>query len=363
MPTKLMRRNLRECHERAIEQMATVNPHPGLLVQRGLGIYDQDTENGREAKTRHLRTICAIPTGDFYQHAYARWRAATANQMRFRQVEMELISRLFMGLSGGGMLETGCTLSHSYGAPYIPGSSIKGVVRGYVRGLVRGTSRAEAQQEVINELFGVDAKPDDPQHQGLSGIVSFHDAWWVPGSAPVPNEGGALDQNRPLVEEVVTTHHPAYYSQEGADPASDTDSPIPNAQIAVRGRFLFVLEGPPAWLDLAARMLVGALANHGLGAKTRTGYGLFNSEIREPSELTCAWVDETLRALMVKNKATNDDTLRGRPLAAAWEQLSDPDLKATALADIRKRWLKKGWWDEPPGKAAKQAKAIYEPST
>ncbi|WP_304302497.1 hypothetical protein [Chromatium okenii] len=47
--------------------------------------------------------------------------------------------------------------------------------------------------------------------------------------------------------------------------------------------------------------------------------------------------------------------LRGKGLAA----LTDPVLKAAALEDIRSRWQVKGWWDEPPGKSAKQAKVFY----
>jgi CRISPR-associated protein Cmr6 len=317
--------------------------HPGLLIQRGLALYDQDSEAGREAKTSHLRRICAIPASDFYQHAYARWEAATANPARFRQVRLELLSRLFIGLSGGGMLETGCAISHSYGTPYIPGSSLKGVVRS----VVRGSHFAQTNPRVMDELFGVDANPDGDSPAGLSGLVCFHDAWWVPGSAPTP-----------LVEEVVTTHHLEYYGQEGAVPASDTDSPIPNAQLAVRGQFLFVLEGPPAWLDLAEKMLTAALAHQGIGAKTRTGYGLFDPAPKVPPRPTCPWVDETIASLMMKNRASELDTLRGKALAEAWAALADPALKTEALADIQTRWQENGWWDDPPGRSA-QIKAIY----
>lgn len=178
--------------------------------------------------------------------------------------------------------------------------------------------------------------------------MSFHDAWWVPESA-----------ERPLTEEVVTTHHPDYYGHEGATPATDFDSPIPNAQIAVRGAFLFVLEGPLAWLELAEQMLIAALAQHGIGAKTRTGYGLFDSQPRVPAEATCPWVDEAIARIMKKNNAKLEDTLRSKALAEEWVRITDSVLKAAALVDIRSRWQAKDWWDHPPGKAANQ-KAIYE---
>ncbi|WP_295437485.1 type III-B CRISPR module RAMP protein Cmr6 [uncultured Thiodictyon sp.] len=339
MTTALMRETLRPLYTKAR------NAHPGLLIQRGLEVHDADN---KEAKTRHLTRVCAIPTGAFYQNAYHRWKRATADAMRFNQAELALETRLFIGLSGAGMLETGCAISHSYGAPYIPGSSVKGVVKAHVRASAFG----DQHPEVFAELFGADADPQGNYPNGLSGLVTFHDAWWVPGSA-----------DKPLVEEIVTTHHLEYYGQEGRVPATDFDSPIPNAQIAVQGAFLFVLEGEPAWRDLARQMLIAALADRGIGAKTRTGYGLFDPRPRVPAEPTCPWVDETIAALTIKNKAKDEETLRGKALAEEWAKLTDPVIKAAALADIRSRLQAHGWWQEPQGKSAKQAKAVYTTDT
>lgn len=337
-PVPLIREALCERYRTA------TSAHPGLLIQRGYPCYDQETEEGRDAKTKHIRKICDIPASGFYHNAFTRWRAATSDALRFRQLELALASRLFIGLTGGGMLETGCAISHSYGVPYIPGSSLKGVVRGHVTQSPFG----KRHPEVLSELFGANADPEGPHPSGLCGLVAFHDALWVPGSADTP-----------LVEEVVTTHHLDYYGQEGKVPASDFDSPIPNAQIAVRGSFLFVLEGPLAWLDLAESMLCAALARQGIGAKTRTGYGLFDPEPRRPARPTCPWVDENIGRLAAKNNAQASEVLRGKGLAEAWAQIQDPAMREEALADIRDRWEAEGWWDSPPGRSAKRAKAIY----
>lgn len=333
--TPLMRDALRPHYHRAHDA------HPGLLIQRGLEVHDEDD---KEAKTQHIRRICAIPASAFYQNAFQRWRQVTSNALRFNQLELALESRLFIGLTGGGMLETGCAISHSYGMPYIPGSSLKGVVRAHVS----QSPFAAQHPQVIDELFGAAADPEQGHPDGLSGLVTFHDAWWVPNSAETP-----------LVEEVVTSHHLEYYGKEGQVAASDADSPIPNAQIAVQGHFLFVLEGEPAWRDLAAQMLLAALSQRGIGAKTRTGYGLFDREPKIPAGPVCAWVDETIARLAAENKANPDDVLRGKGLAEAWQALEDGAQKAEALADIRSRWEAADWWETPPGKSAKKAKAIY----
>ncbi|MBK1645226.1 type III-B CRISPR module RAMP protein Cmr6 [Thiocapsa imhoffii] len=352
MPIQLMREVLQPLYS------AANDAHPGLLIQRGYPVYDADTEEGRRAKTAHLQEICAIPASPFYHNAYQRWQSATTDPLRFRQLELALETRLFIGLTGGGMLETGCAISHSYGMPYIPGSSVKGVVRAHARTSLFG----HEHPEIIAELFGVDADPDPDQGwaQGLSGLVAFHDAWWVPGSA-----------DHPLVEEIVTTHHLDYYGSEGQTPATDFDSPVPNAQIAVQGRFLFVLEGPrstPGWLDLAEKMLTAALSMRGIGAKTRTGYGLFDPVPKVPKGPVCAWVDDNIVRLLPKGAAADNEVLRriktgevlrGKDLAEAWQKIGDASLKAEALADIQSRWEAEGWWESPPSKGARKVKKTY----
>lgn len=72
------------------------------------------------------------------------------------------------------------------------------------------------------------------------------------------------------------------------------------------------------------------------------------------------WVRSTVSELMQRTKAPEGDVLRGKLLANAWGGLDDAELKAAALASIRALWEANGWWEQPPGPAAKKAKAIYE---
>jgi CRISPR-associated protein Cmr6 len=344
MAIQLMRSALRPLYR------AAADAHPGLLIQRGYEVFDNESEEGKQRKAALIERVCGLPASPLYTRAFGRWSGFTRDPGRFKSLVLPLETRLFVGLTGGGALETGCAISHSYGMPYIPGSSVKGVVTASVR----ATPFADGHRDLCAALFGADPTEEEPQ--GLGGVIHFHDAWWVPGSAATP-----------MIQEVVTTHHLGYYGSEGATPATDLDSPVPNAQIAVRGAFRFVLEGSTAWLPLAAEMLTAALTEVGIGAKTRAGYGLFRpprpEEVPDPDQPppvpVCPWVDETIAALMRQNRAKADDTLRGKGLAAAWQAIENADLKAQALADIQARWQAKGWWDDPPGGAARQAKATY----
>lgn len=342
MGVQLMRKALQPLYKVA------QNAHPGLLLQRGLVEHDENTQ---DVKTKHIERVCASDVSDFYRSAYRRWEVATGDETRFRSVRLTIATRLFIGLTGGGMLETGCAISHSYGTPYIPGSSVKGIVASHVRDRLGGDGRA-----LCNELFGAPAPNDDDedtdvQDDGpadLAGLIGFHDAWWAPDSA-----------DRPLVQEIVTTHHHEYYGEEGAVPATDFDSPIPNAQVAVQGAFLFVIEGPTDWLEPVERMLVSALTTRGAGARTRAGYGLFIAP-SAPSDPGREWVDKAIQELTRNPSVKAEQALRGERLATEWSSIHDPRLKEAALADIRARWDERGWWDTPHRGAARKAKAIYD---
>ena len=143
MKTALMRRELRSLYE--VEQDA----HPGLVLQRGLPEHKKDDF---EAKMKHIeRVIRRSCVGGLYRRAYQRWEKATTDSMRFRSVKLKLENRMFIGLTDGGVMETGCTLGHSHGVPYIPRSSVKGIVNTWGRERI---DSADDGSLICAELFG-----------------------------------------------------------------------------------------------------------------------------------------------------------------------------------------------------------------
>lgn len=357
--TKLMRDALCALYQQAQDA------HPGLLLQRGLREHE-DNDSDAKTKTSHIGRVCGITPDDFYRHAYERWRQATTDAERFRQVPMKIEHRLFIDLTGGGMLETGCAISHSYGAPYIPGASIKGAVAASTR--ERLADRPEGPA-ICDELFGMPATEDQPG--GWSGLMTFHDAWWTPASAP-----------RPLVQEVVTTHHPDYYGKEGEKPATDFDSPVPNAQVAVQGAFLFVIEGPTAWLDFARSILIEALVQGGLGAKTRSGYGTmrFDEEASRRHEAAAAELQRERRKKQVLEEVTKDlpeDAVwvEERRIAETWsatnaflddtedflkdKQVLSQEAYTRLAEELERRWF--GILTDPNAVKGKRNKPKYRP--
>lgn len=245
--------------------IAPPSANAGLLLRRGLTVYEQgktdgDSGKGGGPKQQLIQEIAKIRPSKIYKAAYRRWETATAgNSARFSQFQASLIGRLYIGLSRETALETGITVHHAYGMPMIPGSALKGLARSVAR------SRLAQRPDAITWIFGNEHNVATSDARE-TGAVIFHDAWWVP-------EGNA----KPFVEEIVTPHHHEYYGSQGNQDATDFDSPVPAPQIAAQGSFLFVLEGDPAWREIARTLLLHGLSEYGIGGKTTSGYGLFDT--------------------------------------------------------------------------------------
>lgn len=232
-------------------------PHCGLLLAKGLASFPEGDKAG-ETKAGHIRAIADLAVPDFYRLAFERWQRTTADEKRFAAFNLNLAGRLYIGVVRDNALETGVTVSHTYGMPLIPGSAVKGLCRA-------SAGRWLDNVEACRWLFGND--PGEEEGTAEVGGLIFHDAWWV----PKPGQ-------KPFVAEIVTVHHSDYYGSEGGAPATDFDSPIPAPQIAVRGSFRFVIEGQALWTRLARRLLEEGLQQHGIGGKRSSGYGRFAAE-------------------------------------------------------------------------------------
>ncbi len=247
-------RETRCVHANEINNATSANT--GLLLRRGLPQWpkkeDKVTTAGGE-KAALITRLVGLPVPEGYRWAFDRWERATTGD-DFDSAELDLLGRLYIGLTRDSALETGITVQHAWGMPMIPGSALKGISRH----VAQTASTLKNEPDAITYLFGSekDAEPE-------CGAVVFHDAWWVP-----------QPDAKPFAAEVVTPHHTEYYNM-GKRHATDFDSPIPAAQIAAQGRFRFVVEGDPGWCKLALALLKLALTRHGVGGKTTSGYGLF----------------------------------------------------------------------------------------
>jgi CRISPR-associated protein Cmr6 len=224
----------------------------GLWLDKYIDAQNRDDVNSRRSL---IQQVAGISTPNVYGMFYQRW-CETLAAVHAQTAEANVQVRLAVGLGDESVLETSIQLHHTYGLPFIPGSALKGVAAAYAR------KRLSAQDWGITTpayrtVFG------DPSE---AGYVAFYDALYVPNSG---------FQGHALCPDVLTVHHKAYYEGKPQPPA-DWDSPTPVPFLSATGRFLIAVGGQAEWaewIDTAFRILVVALAELGVGAKTSSGYG------------------------------------------------------------------------------------------
>jgi len=173
------------------------------------------------------------------------------------------------GLGNPHPVENGFLWHHTLGVPYLPGASVKGLVRAWVEQW-DDSLRAEDRKTRCLTWFGTEDKSDVPEQ---SGQLIFFDALPI---SPVT-----------LAQDVMTPHYDKWYEQ-GADitnlaqepqkiPA-DWHNPVPVPFLVVKNaEWLFAIAPrTPAYAEdarAALQALQQALEWLGAGAKTAVGYG------------------------------------------------------------------------------------------
>ena len=213
-----------------------------------------------EPRQMLVESTASIPEPPAYKTFFeTQWEPALA-QAGAATKKAEVIGRLVVGLGSEAVLENSITLHRTYGAPYIPGSALKGLAAWYARNRLEGWDKDGEDYRI---LFG------DTES---AGFVTFFDALYVPGSG---------HKKQALWPDVITVHHPDYYQGKDAPPA-DWDSPTPIPFLSATGKYLIALSGPEEWVEAAFQILALALDEVGIGAKTSSGYGRMKLEMPKP---------------------------------------------------------------------------------
>jgi CRISPR-associated protein Cmr6 len=189
---------------------------------------------------------------------------------------LKTTNRLATGLGREHPIENGFAWHPVLGTPYLPGSSVKGLVRAWLEG---DWCDQPVEPVTFHRIFGSDYRKGSSQHnhardlQNQIGSVLFLDA--LP-AAPVQ-----------LKPDVMTPHYGDYYmgKRDAGNPTPPADwlspNPIPFLTVAPGQIFQFALaprtrsaqdrtdcEKAVVWLQTALLCL-------GAGAKTAVGYGRF----------------------------------------------------------------------------------------
>ncbi|HOV79914.1 MAG TPA: type III-B CRISPR module RAMP protein Cmr6 [Bacillota bacterium] len=190
--------------------------------------------------------------------------------------EMQVDWRLAVGLGCASVYETAMTLHHVYGAPYLPGSAVKGVTRNMVVAEFFGSDEGDSQRGALADpgfclIFG---SPENSVAGARRGVAHFFDAF--PFTAPT------------LRLDVMNLHYSPYYT--GDQPPADYHDPKPISFLTVEKTTFMIWVGveekenrPVAGgvfdgktpLAVAVEWMERAMKEQGVGAKTSVGYGYF----------------------------------------------------------------------------------------
>jgi len=167
-------------------------------------------------------------------------------------------SRFVTGLGNEHPVENGFTWHHTLGTPYLPGPSIKGILRHWVQHWLN------IPLPEVHRLFG------PAEGEKAAGELIIFDALPV---QPVQ-----------LEKEIMTPHYGEYYQDtKSGKPPADWYSPVPIPYLTVARNQLFVFglasrNASVVDLQKVFNWLDRALETIGAGAKTASGYGCFKAE-------------------------------------------------------------------------------------
>ena len=310
---------------RSVLEGVNVGPtaHAGLWLDKFLALREHDEND--DAKRDVLLAASNRTSPDGYVDASDRRDAMFTKLAETGSATLVLATvtgRMIVGLGAKGVIEAGIRLEHTWGVPYIPGSSIKGLAASAAHRLGDEAqwSKPDRTAKTLRDPTSFDWLFGTTDEQGA---VAFHDAWWIP-------EKG--DTRLPLQLDVMTPHHGKYYGGEQVAP-SDFDAPVPVPFLTARGAYLVVVEGPKPWREAALTLIEWGLQELGIGAKTSSGYGRMS--VRRRNVKVAHHVDADARSKvtgLVQRVMAGDGNITER-----WEAAKDELTSAIAALEANGR--------------------------
>lgn len=270
-------------------------------------------------KQRWIEGATGAPVGDRRQLEEYRRRLADLLECHgqsplFYALESDFVT----GLGREHPVENGFVWHPTLGTPYLPGSSVKGLVRAWAE------QWEKAGKAELKRIFGSESKDD---RDFRVGSVAFLDA--IP-TRPVK-----------LKADVMTPHYGPYYQDStGGVPPADWHSPtpIPFLVVAAGASFLFgILPGrkeDDSDCEKVHDWLKEALAWTGAGAKTAVGYGrlAIDTGVREAFE-------KERVARLSERRAHEEEERRRREVEAHTRG------KSEIYRELYEASVKENWWE------------------
>lgn len=236
-----------------------------LLYDKGMDRYSSAWSLGGPEKTGFLQAFLAtFRTGDGAEfEAFRARRKETLERRGARTSSSFTQSRLVVGLGLPSPIETGFLFDRLTGCPYLPGSSVKGLLRATAllvrKGEIEGGT--DFWKSNLERVFGPEISP---AVISKTGEAIFYDAF--PARWPE------------MELDVLTPHYGKHYRAEDVPADWDNPVPVPFLAIAAGVPFDFHVTAPEADFEEIRKLLGLGLDWLGIGAKKSAGYGVFGTE-------------------------------------------------------------------------------------
>ena len=265
-------------YEHETEMPAGANT--GLWFTRFFNEYKSDWTLDATSKKKWIDTIIGPRGSEALLKEYEQRHKTLA---QFLQAEVSYFNNdwhFATGLGNNHPVENGLTWHHTLGVPYLPSSSVKGLLRAFVHEWM------QADENLVTRWFGAHTA-DDEINPNNTGNLIFFDA--IP-TKPItlacdimtPHMGDWYAQGDKINSDNYATHAPA-----------DWHSPVPIPFLVVKEIQLMFMIAPRnnqcvtsiADAKNAMDALASALKWVGAGAKTATGYGRFKKDLQKNGDL------------------------------------------------------------------------------
>lgn len=228
------------------------------------------------------------------------------------------VSRFVTGMGREHPIENGFVWHHTLGTPYVPGSSVKGMLRAWLRedgawdedeqqfGVWNNDKRRMEDDATIRRQFG-------SLETGIGKFIVFD---MLPTRSPK------------LVVDVMTPHYSPYY--QGTEAPGDWHNPVPISFLTVEAGCSWQVGIAPVTraspnksateLEQLSAALVEANQFNGAGAKTAVGYGRFDPDFEAHNAREVAAAAEKAKCEAAETKARAEAEFNA-DIAANSEQL------------------------------------------
>lgn len=265
--------------------------HPALAFQKYIewpSAWEFSGDEKRKFLDRFTKAFATHPGRSLFEE-FTKRRQKFLGQLRTEEywvpepARLSTQWRLVSGLGIPHPFETGFVFDHTYGVPYLPGSTVKGAARAWAEEMRNGGDHrwgcAPDDDAVLDTVFGPEQSKDRQDKFMLAqGAVIFLDAY--PFAWPK------------LEADILNPHYKEYYEGKTDAPA-DYLSPTPIYFLTVACGQIFefsvavkksldetTLKGAgvhntECLATKALEAIRGAATELGLGGKTAVGYGYF----------------------------------------------------------------------------------------